>query len=459
MASDLDDIPALEDLSLYGLICRLELIEKLKATVAKPTPEEAAVLETESAAKKAFAQQLPALTSTGLTSKEKSKAKTFLELQVKTVDKTAAGADKRKAKFTELLAGVQEASAKDDPAHVTRAKAMLARTEKDFEEIHKSYHKWEKGKQMLSVDELKILKKNHETQKQRVEAATAFVETQYSRCPEAAAETPAILTATSRVAPAASVSRGAQQGGGGKGAVRGGGPAARVGGGGGGYGGGGSSGVSGGGGGGGSYPNANAVRQAMVAAQVRDELVAETAFVESVPKPPPPQRQLQQRVREVTEDSGPILSYACTCSAVAEHLGLTEKQVRDLGSSSSEFRERFDPETWERIKERSLAIEKHQREVQREKEKQKKDAALARATEKLVPTIPVPAPGTGSSRAVPPGAKASVVAGPPVAKTKAKAKPKVSSKTKPVDKLATGNRFGDFGESSDEDDGWTSVKR
>ena len=96
-----------------------------------------------------------------------------------------------------------------------------------------------------------------------------------------------------------------------------------------------------------------------------------------------------------SQEAAPVLSYAmvsgpsrmacreaCTCTAVAQHLGVSEAQARDLADSSSGFARHFEPQVWQALQERSLAIEKANKEKQREAERRKQEKALAKAVTK-----------------------------------------------------------------------------
>lgn len=419
------------DLSLYGLIQRLELAEKYKE-VTRPNEEQAAVLESEAAAKKAVGEKLQALTGSGMTSYEKKRAKEFLEAQVKAVDPDSRQAQARTTKLKELIAGVQAASAAEDPGHVRKAKTELAKAESEFEVINKDYERWEKGKNMLLVDELNSLKRSHRELSQRLEVARTYIASQLERCAEAAAPPPAALTRTS---PSVAASVAAARG---KGvpkapnAVRGGGPAVRT------------AGATSRPGG---YPtlSAGAIRQAQVAAQVRAEVeeASLAAAQEALPRPRP-----QPRARPA--EAGPVLSYSCTCAAVAEHLGIKEDQAKAMASSSSEFSPHFTPDVWTKIQDRSLAIERAQREQKREAEKRKTAAVLAKVAEKQsAPVVQAPAKAGGRPAAL--AGKAPAAA--------PKAKPKAVPAKNPLSSMAGGNRFGGMNDDDSEDDEWTSVKR
>lgn len=182
--------------------------------------------------------------------------------------------------------------------------------------------------------------------------------------------------------------------------------------------------------------------------------------------PAAPARPRAPRPRE--EDNGPILSYSCTCAAVAEVFRISEKKAAELADSSAEFSEHLTDEQWERVKERSVAIEKERKEQQRQKEKNKQAAALARisGSDGMVAAPPpqaaaAPAAAKAASRA-PPGAVAAKAPPQGVPKSKAKAAASVPGKAGGLKGLANGNRFGglDGNDSSgEEDDGWTSVRR
>eukprot|EP00930_Biecheleria_cincta_P029911 TRINITY_DN20751_c0_g1_i1.p1 TRINITY_DN20751_c0_g1~~TRINITY_DN20751_c0_g1_i1.p1 ORF type:complete len:454 (+),score=113.58 TRINITY_DN20751_c0_g1_i1:31-1362(+) len=440
-------VPAVADLSLYGLFARLTEVERLKS-VKSLSEEQTSLLESETAAKKAVAEQIQAAVSAGITSREKKLAQEFLQGQLKSIEDGSKGAEARRGKLTELLAGIQTASSIDEPAHVSRAKKDVAKAEKAFEEVSKKYEKWEKGKQMLNVDEIKTLKRAYEEGTKKIEKAKALVEEQLTLRAESAAAP--LKDEPERGSAAMAVDNRAGRGkGGGKGGGRANAPAVSV-----------RAGVSAGGG----YPqpatggpSAAAIRQAQMAAQVR----AEAQAVQSSPAPAPKPRPTPSRPKQ--EEDVAVLSYACTCTAVAEHLRITADQARDLAESAKEFARHFDAATWELVKERSIAIEKANLDKQREKEKKKQAAALAKATERETAAV---AGLAAAKPAAKPAAKAPAsrsmpgATGPtPAAKPKAKsnAGPKRAAKPEGLDAYASGNRFGGFEDS--DDDFWTPVKR
>lgn len=452
-----------EELSLCGMLRRLQLAEKFKELV-RPTEEEAAVLASEASVKKAVAEQLPGLSVAGLTSLEKKCAKAFLEAQLKSVEPGTKGAEARKAKLQELMAGVLAAPSAEDPAHVRSAKAQVSRAEKDFEQIHKEYERWEKGKKMLSVDELKDLKRAHEEHLQRIEAAKSYVEQQLDRRPECAVAPPAALQKAAPSGAGASGSGRSSAKASGPGSVRGGGPAVRTL-------GGAPGGKAAGGKGYASGPASEAMRQAQLAAQVRAEVAQawaaedSEAYTTGPAGPPRPARPRPQREEGVQDRPVSVLSYACTVAAVAEICGISEAEARAMASSSLEFADHLEVDAWQLVQDRSVAIEKERREKQREDEKRKQAAALARKEKELSKSMEVVAqqpkalprqvPVVGAAKPVPAGQ------GQPV-QAKQKAKPKAAApKKNALDALAHDNRFGGFNSDSSEEDAsaWTQVKR
>eukprot|EP00435_Cladocopium_sp_Y103_P025604 s2389_g6.t1 len=170
---------SISELSLAGLIARLKEVEHIKG-IKSPDDEQTAVLATETEVKKALFEELQGAGS-GLPSFEKTVAKEFLQVQIKSVDDTSKGAEAKRNKLQELLRGVEGAQAKEDPAHVRRARQDLVKAEKAFEEATKNYERWEKGKKMFSVDEIKALKRNYEEGKQKVDKARMLVDQQQQR--------------------------------------------------------------------------------------------------------------------------------------------------------------------------------------------------------------------------------------------------------------------------------------
>eukprot|EP00439_Symbiodinium_sp_Y106_P060120 s1811_g8.t2 len=437
---------AIAELSLCGLISRLKealVVEHIKG-IKSPDDEQAAVLSTETDVKKALFEQLQAAKTDGVASFEKKVGKEFLQEQLKSIDDTSKGGQAKKSKLQELLTGLEAASSREDPAHVRRAKQDVAKSEKAFEEIRKDYERWEKGKKMLNIDEIKVLKRSFEESKAKVEKARAIVEEQQLRRAEAAVAPvaeekergAAALAAEARSARARAVaskapSRPMNPSVPSKAAAPAGYPPKAV-------------------------VAPAALRQAQVAAQVRAE--AEPSIPASAPAPRP-----RPAPRPKAEDA-PVLSYACTCTAVAQHLGITEAQARELAESARDFAQHFDAETWEALQEKSLAIEKANQEKQREAERRKKEKALAKVTQVQSSAAAVGA-GAGAANAKT-AAKAvpQAVVGrspdPIAAKAKPKVKAKSTAKELPrhdgLSSLAGANKFGSL-ESDDEEEGWAKV--
>jgi len=440
-------LPSVAELSLFGLLARLTEVERLKE-IKSLDDEQEAVLVSEAAAKKAVAEELQAASS-GITSWEKKRAKEFLDAQVKAIEEGSKGAEARRSKLRELLAGIEAAPSKEDPAHVRRAKLDVAKAEKAFEEVSKSYERWKSGKKMLSVDEIKAVTRSYEEGKQKLEKARTLVEKQQSLKPQSAAApvteekergSAAVAIearagrgrgkATGRGAPAPAVSMRAAAAAGY--AVAPGGYSAPQ----------------------PSAPSANAMRQAQMAAQVRQE-AEEAAHAAPAPRPRPVPRAKQP-------EEGPVLSYACTCTAVAEHLGIKEAQARDMADSAKDFAQHFEPETWDLIRERSVAIEKANREKQREAEKRKQAAALAKVTEQESSTHAVGGPPAKAAPKPAPKTAAAKVAGgysAPKAKPKAKSNAGLKTLSRPegIQSMAGANKFA--GLDDDSDDGFTVVRR
>merc|ERR1712217_183522 len=104
-----------------------------------------------------------------------------------------------------------------------------------------------------------------------------------------------------------------------------------------------------------------------MASQMRAEIpLASPAPTASRPRPPPPARPRE-------ESPEPVLSYICTCIAVAEYLGVPQEEVESIARESSDFKSNFErePEAWDWIVKRSLAIEKERREEQKDAERRK----------------------------------------------------------------------------------------
>lgn len=280
---------------------------------------------------------------------------------------------------------------------------------------------------------LNKLKRSHEDLKQKVEAARLFVELQLERRPEAAADPPAALGPARGAVAVATAKIAAKATGG-----RGGGPGVRT------------AGVAAGGGGYSAPPPA-AIRQAQIVAQVRSEVEAPQAAPAPRPRPQPKAKPEEEQV---------VLSYGCTVQAVAEIRKITQDQARDLASCSREFAEHLSPQEWEAVKERSVAIEKAQKEQQREAERKKQERLLAKATEKQLMTAHTAATAKPAVRPAQPTVKAAAPAAGAAPASKAKAKAKSVMPKAGLESLATGNRFGGFADDSDDDGGgWTMARR
>ncbi|CAE8699122.1 unnamed protein product, partial [Polarella glacialis] len=339
-----------------------------------------------------------AVASAGVTSAERKAAKQFLQGQLKAIEPDSKGAEIRTAKLKELMSGVEAATSREEPAHVKKAKQAVAAAEKAFETVSKNYESWEKGKKMLSVDDLKILKRSYDDGKKKVDNVRSFVDQQLALRSENAAAP--LKVEAERGAAAMNVDA-ATRTKAGKGTSNKANPTVRV-----------APAVvtpnnnprpSGGGGGYPSAaaapaPNAAALRQAQLSAQVR--LAAEADAAEAASARP---RPAIYRPTHKPEEPARVLSYACTCMAVAEQLGIKEAKAKEMAESSKEFAAHFDAATWENIQIRSLAIEKANREKAKENEKRKQLAALARVTE-------VQASAAASPNGPPPPPRGKVVA-------------------------------------------------
>ncbi|CAE7420042.1 MGAT4C [Symbiodinium natans] len=405
----------------------------------------AAILSTETDAKKALFEQLQAVRTDGVASFEKKVAKEFLQGQLKSIDDSTKGAEAKRSKLQDLLTGLEAAATRDDPAHVRRARQDVTKAEKAFEDIRKDYERWEKGKKMLTVDEIKVLKRSFEDSKAKVEKVRAVVEEQQLRRAEAAVAPvvdekergAAALAAEARASRARAVASKA--------------PARPT-----------NPSVSSKASPAGGYPPKAvavapaALRQAQVAAQVRTEAAEAQQSLAPAPAPRP-----RPAPRPQAEDA-PVLSYACTLTAVAQHLGVTEAQAKELAESAREFARHFDAETWEAIQERSLAIEKANQEKQREAERRKKEKALAKVTQ-VQSSAAAGGAGAVAAKATAKAVPQAVVGRPDsVPNAKPKAKPKATAKVPPrqdgLKSLAGANKFGGL-ESDDEEEGWAKVRR
>lgn len=206
-----------------------------------------------------------------------------------------------------------------------------------------------------------------------------------------------------------------------------------------------------------SAPSGAASRQAQIASTVLADLEADLAAA-GAEAARAARLALAPRVTQEDAKTSVVLSYSCICRAVAEELRISLDKARDMAESSSEFRRHLSFEQWEAVKERSLALEKAQKDQQRQKEQRKQEAAVARITDKQGP--PLSAAPPPSNRPAPSAA---------VAKTAAKAavKPKLAPKIVGAPKkaalsnLAQANRFGGLSDSDDDEDGggWSTVRR
>lgn len=410
-----------------GLLGRLDRIEEFKA-LKRPGEEETAVIASEPAVKKAIVGQLDGASSSGLVSAAAVKATAFLKAQMKAVDPSDKHAAAKKEKFAQLLREVEQAPPTEEPSHVKKARDALRRVKTAFKESKEIYEKWEKGRMMFKTgDELKAMQQRHHGNEKCLEATENFVEDMIA-LRRSDARPPALPEVSSggSARPKATTTRTAD-------------PTVRV------------------GGGGGGYPSAKrssapapshgALMQAQMAAEIRAEAAA-TAYAQEpqAPKPRPP-----PRVKCVEEEKETVvLSYSCTCKAVAEICGISVDKARDLAESSSEFKRHLNRAQWEEVKELSLAIEKDQKNAEKEKEQRKKDKALNKITEKQA------APVSAAATQAPPSSRSAPVAR-PAGKTKAAPKPKTASKPK----LAGATAFSGLMSDSDDDDdgGWSKVKK
>jgi len=416
---------AVPELSLWGLLARIQEIERLKSDVAHPDEEQQALIATEGAVKKAAAEQLATAATSGLSHKEKNTARIFLQAQLKAVSADAPNAAARKAKLNELLKGVEEAPAADDPVHVRKAREALRRIEKEYKEIHETYEKWEKGKaRFKSVDELTSMKRSHDDLQKVLDQAQRHLEAELQSRTGTGAAPPSVSAASkpkpkvaqssaascpsSRSPPAKAPTRSQQ---------------ARP----------------------PPPPSNEAARRAQMASQFWEPVVEEEADRPVVPKP-----KRAPKPAEPAEPE-PFLSYQCTCKAIAQVMGCSEKQAKEVGASVSELREQFEVEAWQQVSALSVEIEKKQKEQEKEREKRRMEAALARKADEHGPTV-VAAPVPAAARQV--AAKV-----PPKQPPKAKAKPKTAPpKSSSIAGLAHNNRFGSLDDDDDEGGWWTVQK-
>jgi hypothetical protein len=416
---------AVPELSLWGLLERIQEIERLKSDVAHPDEEQQSLIATEGAVKKAAAEQLATAASSGLSHKEKNIARTFLQAQLKAVSADAPSAAARKAKLNELLKGVEDAPPADDPVHVRKAREALRRIEKDFKEVHETYEKWEKGKaRFKSVDELTSMKRSHDDLQKALDQAQRYLEAELQSRTGTGAAPPTVSAASkpkpkavqtpsacpsSRSPPAKAPARSQQ-------------PRPPP------------------------PPSNEAARRAQMAAQFWEPVVEEEPDRPVAPKP--------KRAPKPAEpaDPEPFLSYQCTVKAIAQVMGCSEKQAREVGASVSELREQFEVEAWKQVSELSVEIEKKQKEQEKEREKRRMEAALARKADEHGPSVvaaPVPAAARQAAAKAPPKQQ------PPKAKAKPKTAPPKSSS---IAGLAHQNRFGNLDDDDDEGGWWTVQK-
>lgn len=414
-----------EQLSLTGLICRIDEVNRLKIAAIKPDEDETAILESEGPAKKAIAE-LIGEADKGLTSGERAKSKAFLEAQVKAIDPDSKGAAVRKGKLEELLKGVLASSPVDEPAHVTRARNASKRIDKEYAEIHKVYEKWEKGKgvSFKSVDELTTMKRSHDDLQKKSEAAKVFLEDEISRLTGSGAAPPK--------APAKASSGGFQKAKASSKAPSMRGPPSA---------------------GGGGYPGGGGGFAALAepGGSSYERHVAEMtggAAKAPAPRRPPPRQE---------EEAAPILSFGCTAKAAAQHLGIKETEVRAAAESCQEIRQLVVQRSgnWKEVQDSSVAIEKDQKQKALQAEKQKQANKIARATEKAAPTIAQPMVGNPAATNRPPPGGGPASAPQPKPAPKPKGAPK--TKTAPNKALSTGNRFGGFGDDDEDGGGWSQV--
>jgi len=439
--------PPVEALSLPGLFGRIDEIERLKESKARAGEEEQATIASEGAVKKAIAIQLDAAAESGLSNAEKAVAKTFLEAQLKAVDPYDKHAAARREKLNQLLVGVGQAPGKEVPAHVKRGKDALKRAQDAFKDVHERYSKWEKGKLMFkTTDELKAMQKEHEDMMKCLEATEAFIElmkllrSSDARPPplpsgqtvaRPKAKSAAVRCEDPTVRGPAVASRGpavASRGAGGYPSV--------------------SSMQSSG------YMVGNAtLRKAELIADLRAEATNKAEY--SMAPPEPPRAPKPRHVTECREEDTVVLSYACTCKAVAEICGISLDKARDMAESSKEFRNHLNNAQWTQVRDRSQAIEKEQKEKEKEKEQDKKDRALAKISNKQAPL----ASGAGASASAAPIQRRAPPAAKPAA-VKAKPAPKPVGKGKAMGVATAKNPFAAMADSdSDDGGGWSKAGR
>lgn len=83
-----------------------------------------------------------------------------------------------------------------------------------------------------------------------------------------------------------------------------------------------------------------------------------------------------------------VLSYSHTVSAAVQILDLTEESVKQFGESSTDLKQKitsqYGSDKWKQVQDKSLANEKSHNAQERQKELQKQQANINRATEKLL---------------------------------------------------------------------------
>lgn len=421
---------AVEELSLLGLFARLDEIERLKGITRREDGDEA-ILSSEGAVKKAIASMLESAES-GLLPAEKTRAKAFLDAQVKSVDPNAKSAAARREKLSELSKKVDSAPGRDEPDHVKKAKDALKKAKQASKEITETHEKWARGKLMFKTnDELKAMQQKFEDTQKCLEATQLYIEEMTLLKRDTGPGPPRLPAASSNVsAPRAKAKSTASR----DPTVHTAGPMSR------------SSGYPGPK----QPPNIAALRQAEISAELRACAEADAQML--APKAPKP-----SRAPKVEEEPQVVLSYSCTCKAVAEVVGITVNAARDMAESSNDFKRHLSHDDWEAVKARSVAIEKEQKMQEREKEQRKSEKAVARITDQQAPSY------AKSDYVVAPASKGkapSVAVGKAAPKAKPPPKVAVAPKKAPLKGLAGANRFGGFESDDDDDgDGWTTVGR
>lgn len=472
---------AVADLSLLGLFARIEEIDRIK-DLRKPDDDELATVETEGDAKKAVGDFLASADS-GLTAAEKEKATAFLKSQLKALDPHAKGAAPRRAKLEELLTSVGAAPSAPEPAHVVKARQNCKRAKQQYDEIHAVYEKWERGKgvSFKSVDELNAMQKNHAECQKALEAAGKNLELALMVAPATSAAKSVSSAPAVRARPVAAGGAAKNPAARGKAKAQ---PAAV-----GGFGGGvvGSSSRW-------SYQPFNGLAMSV---RIKPSTQSEKASKELRPgevfavseerwddngvcylkladgsgwvwdrtahgvlcvpaEDAPPRPAPKPKPQKAVVEPPVVLSFECTVSAASQILNISKDRVKELGESCADIRNaatmQFGAAKWKQIEEMSLKIEKEKKEKAREKEKKQREQKIQQQTAKM-PGLAMDAPMQQSG-------------GYPKAAAKPKPKPK-SAPTglrpqKQLSSMATGNRFGGFDDSDDDDgaaDGWTKVGR